>query len=84
MALEEFEKEELSEREKGYIRMNRILNYGMGVFIVAVGFVFLFPTKFTARYLTGYDPLMIRIFGIMCLLYGLFRIYRGYNGNFRR
>lgn len=84
MALEEFEKEQMSEREKGYLRMNRILNYGMGIFIIAVGCLFMFPTKVTARFLEGHDPFLIKIFAAICWLYGAFRIYRGYKGNFRR
>lgn len=82
MALEEFEKEQLSDREKNAIRMRRITNYTMGVFFIAVGFFFMFPTKYTAQYINQYDPLVIKLFAGLCWVYGLFRLYRGYKKNY--
>lgn len=84
MALEEFEKEQLSERDKGIIRMRTITNYGMGVFMILVGFFFMFPIKLTRGYINQYDPLLIKIFAVICWLYGAFRIYRGYQKNYFR
>jgi hypothetical protein len=84
MALEEFEKETLSAREKGIIRMRSITNYGMGIFLVAAGFFFMFPTKYTWEFLSKYDPVLIKIFAVLCWLYGAFRIYRGYKKNYFR
>ena len=37
MALEEFEKEQQTDREKGYIRMRSIMDYGMGLLWMAMG-----------------------------------------------
>ena len=37
MALEEFEKEQIREREKGYMRMRRILDDGRGLSWKAMG-----------------------------------------------
>lgn len=82
MALEEFEKEQLSERDKGLIRMRSITNYGMGVFMIVMGFVIFFPTKYTKIFINQYDPVLINIFGGICILYGGFRIYRGYKKNY--
>lgn len=84
MALEEFEKEQLSEREKGFIRMRSITNYGMGVFMILVGFFFMFPIKLTQGYIRQYDPVLIKLFAVICWLYGGFRIYRGYKKNYFR
>lgn len=84
MALEEFEQQPLSEREKGLIRMRSITNYGMGVFLVVAGLVFMFPTEFTRKYINQYDPFMIKLFAVICWLYGAFRIYRGYKKNYFR
>ena len=84
MALEEFEQQPLSEREKGLIRMRSITNYGMGVFLVIAGLFFMFPTKFTRKYINQYDPFMIKLFAVICWLYGAFRIYRGYKKNYFR
>lgn len=84
MALEEFEQQPLSEREKGLIRMRSITNYGMGVFLVVAGLFFMFPTEFTRKYINQYDPFMIKLFAVICWLYGGFRIYRGYKKNYFR
>ena len=84
MALEEFEKEQISDREKNTIRMRSITNYTMGVFFIAVGFFFMFPTKYTAQYVNQYDPLVIKLFAGLCWVYGLFRLYRGYKKNYYR
>ncbi len=79
MALEEFEKEQMTEREKGISQMRSISNYGMGIFLVIAGFFFMFPTKYTYRFLDNYDPVLIKIFAVICWVYGAFRIYRGYH-----
>lgn len=84
MALEEFEQQPLSEREKGLIRMRSITNYGMGVFLIVAGLFFMFPTEFTRKYINQYDPFMIKLFAVICWLYGGFRIYRGYKKNYFR
>ena len=82
MALEEFEREHLSEREKGFIRMRSIMNYGMGAFIIVVGFFFMFPIKNTRAFINQYDPVLIKVFAVICWIYGAFRIYRGYSKNY--
>ena len=78
MALEEFEREQLSERDKGIIRMRTITNYGMGVFMILAGCFFMFPIPLTANYINQYEPVTIKLFAVVCWLYGAFRIYRGY------
>ena len=82
--MEEYEREELSNREKGLIRMRSITNYVMGLLLLGAGCFFLFPTDKTERYINQYDPTMIKIFGIICIIYGIFRIYRGYKKNYFR
>lgn len=82
MALEEFENNQLTEREKGMVRMRSITNYVMGVFLILVGCFFMFPFKSTRMYIDQYDPLIIKLFAALCWLYGLFRIYRGYRKNY--
>ncbi|MBC7689454.1 MAG: hypothetical protein H7211_14885 [Aquabacterium sp.] len=84
MALEEFEKKQLSERDKGTIRMRSITNYGMGVFMIIVGFFFMFPITQTQGFINQYDPVLIKIFAVVCWLYGGFRIFRGYQKNYFR
>lgn len=84
MALEEFEKDTLSEREKGIIRMRSITNYGMGVFLILLGFFFIIPLRSTTAIVSQYDPVLIKFFAVICFLYGAFRIYRGYKKNYFR
>ena len=84
MAMAEFEKEKLSEREKGFVRMRSITNYGMGVFMVLVGFFFMFPVKMTQGFINQYDASLIKLFAVICWMYGTFRIYRGYKKNYFR
>ncbi|MFZ4059105.1 MAG: hypothetical protein ACOYKE_13260 [Ferruginibacter sp.] len=84
MALEEFEKETMSEREKGYVRMRSITNYGMGVFLLVAGCFFMFPTDYTRRFLNQYDASLIKFFAVICWIYAAFRIYRGYQKNYFR
>ena len=80
----EFEREKLSEREKGFIRMRSITNYGMGIFMVLVGFFFMFPFKLTQVFINQYDASLIKLFAVICWMYGAFRIYRGYKKNYFR
>ncbi len=78
MALEEFEKEQLSEREKGISQMRSISNYGMGIFLLVAGCFFMFPTKYTVQFLNHYDGALIKVFAVICWIYGGFRVFRGY------
>lgn len=76
---------ELSERERGFARMRNIMHVGMGILWASMGIFLLFIEKFKTglEYSFG-DPLM-KGFGAVCILYGLFRIYRGFrNLNIRR
>ena len=51
MALEEFEREEMSEKNKGYVRMKSIMDFGMGVLWLGMG-VFLVFIKYLFGILT--------------------------------
>jgi len=84
MALEEFEKEELSDREKGYLRMRSIMDYGMGVLWLAMGVFMIFIKRFNAELAEKYDDSAFKVFGAVCIIYGLFRIYRGYKKKYLR
>ena len=82
MALEEFENEQLPQREKNLVTMRSITNYVMGIFLIGVGFMFMFPVAATQQYLAKYDSSTLKMFAVICWLYGLFRIYRGYKKNY--
>ncbi|MFM6925471.1 MAG: hypothetical protein ACKOU7_08215 [Ferruginibacter sp.] len=84
MALEEFEREEPNERDKSYLRMRSIMDYGMGVLWMAMGVFMIFIKKFNAELAEKYDDNTFKIFGAVCIIYGLFRIYRGYKKQYFR
>jgi hypothetical protein len=83
MALEEFEKQELSRRDKGYINMRSIMDYGMGLLIIGLGIAFIFSTKLS-KSLDRFDDPWIKGLGGVAIVYGLFRMYRGYKKNYLR
>ncbi len=84
MALEEFEKEQLTERDKGYIRMRSIMDMGMGILWAGMGGFFLFAQKLSPALTEQYDAKLLMVFGSVCVLYGLFRVYRGIKKNYLR
>lgn len=85
MSLEEFEKKQLSERQRGISQMRTITNYGMGIIIIAFGFFFMFPTQTTWEvFHKNYDPVLLKMLAVLCWVYGAFRLYRGYKKNYFR
>jgi len=84
MALEEFEKEQLSDREKGYIRMRSIMDLGMGLLWMGMGIFIIFIKKFSMDLAEKYDSTAFKVFGAVCIIYGLFRIYRGIKKKYLR
>lgn len=84
MALEEFERDDQSERNKGYVRMKSIMDYGMGLLWMGMGIFLAFINKFNTGLEARYEDYWMKIFGGICIIYGLFRIYRGYKKNYFR
>ena len=84
MALEEFEKEELNDREKSYLRMRSIMDFGMGLLWTGMGVFIIFIKDFSSDLAEKYDSTAFKIFGAVCIVYGLFRIYRGYKKKYFR
>jgi len=56
--------------------LRTIYDYTMGVLWLAVGIFFMFHKKW--GYDLKLDPVLQNIFGVSSILYGLFRIYRGF------
>lgn len=84
MALEEFEKEQLNERDKGYLRMRSMMDFGMGLLWVAMGVFLIFIKKFNPGMAERFGDPAMKVFGGVCIVYGLFRMYRGYKKNYLR
>jgi hypothetical protein len=78
------EKEEISQRERGFIRMRSIMDYGMGLLWMSMGLFFIFIKKISTDLADRYDDSTTKIFGGVCIIYGIFRLYRGYKKNYYR
>jgi len=74
------ENEAPDRRKKGYALRRAILDYGMGVIIFGFGVFFLVAPKL--GYDFGVDTFYRYAFAGLCLLYGGFRVYRGYKQNY--
>ena len=84
MALEEFEKDQLSERDKGYLRMRSIMDYSMGLIFIGMGVFLFFIKQFNTRLAERYDDATIKVFAGICIVYGIFRIWRAFKKNYLR
>jgi len=75
MSLEEFEENERP-RAKRYVGMKSIMDLGMGIIYVGVGIFILFAKKFhfTNEFV---DSTIGKVFALLVIFYGLWRIYRG-------
>ena len=84
MALEEFEKEQMNERDKGYVRMRSMMDIGMGILWIGMGIFIFFIKKFNAGLAEKFGDPTMKVFAGICIIYGLFRIWRGYKKNYLR
>jgi len=75
--------EEYEKRKRRQITsMKSLLDYGMGVIFLLVGFFFLFNEKFNFHISDKSSSGFEKVFGGMCILYASWRIYRGYKKNY--
>lgn len=75
MSLEEFENTP-DAKTKRYILMKTITDFGMGFIYIGVGIVIFFPKQLHLNINLG-DNVMAKIFAIIVIIYGAWRIYRG-------
>ncbi len=79
--MEEYEKQ----KRRRVSLMRSVLDYGMGILIIVAGLFFLFRKKFKIPFNEKFPPNDIDIvFGSICLIYGAWRVYRGYKKNYFR
>lgn len=77
--IEEYEKK----RRRQVSNMRSILDYGIGVLFSVLGIFLFFRNKFNLDFNELYPPDKVDIIlGIVCFLYGVWRIYRGYKKNY--
>ncbi len=75
------------QQRKGYTMMRSVYDLGFGFFIVIIGGIVLLGTKMGIPALKTFledrgDPFLLTIFGCICLLYGGFRLYRGFKKDY--
>jgi hypothetical protein len=69
-------------RTKGYILMRAILDFGMGVLILCLGIFFLVAPSLGIGF--EIDNFYRYFFSALCIVYGSWRVYRGYKKNYFR
>jgi len=77
---DEYEKK----KRKQISQMKSIMDYGMGMLMILAGLFFLFHQTLHINIGDSSSSLLEKFFGVMCLLYGSWRIYRGYKKNYFR
>ena len=83
MAAESEDKRVEDKRQKAYVLRRALMDYGMGLIYTAMGLFFLLSDQFGIVLEFPTKPFSY-IFAGLCLLYGGFRIYRGYKKNYFR
>ena len=80
--------EDYERKKKGQLsQMRAIKDYGMGAFILLMGLFFLFREKLGKNAINerfGKPDAIEIALGVMCLIYGAWRVYRGYKKNYFR
>ncbi len=80
MSLEEFEKTP-DNKTKRYAMMRSISDYGMGILYIAIGVIILFARQFNFNN-EFVMTIPAKIFAAFAILYGVWRMYRGYKKNY--
>jgi hypothetical protein len=80
MSLEEFE-DNVDPKTKRYILRRSIMDLGMGLIYIGVGFMILFAKKIGLNN-EFVESTPGKIFAGMVMLYGLWRVYRGIKKNY--
>jgi hypothetical protein len=72
-----------NKKRKQVSLMRSLMDYSMGIIIILAGIFFFFREKFDIAFNKDYPPnVMDKIFGGICILYGCWRVYRGYKKNY--
>jgi hypothetical protein len=74
------EDKDLDKRAKTYKLRRSIMDYGMGIVIFCLGIFFILAPKLGVSF--NIDDLFRYLFAGLCILYGFFRMYRGYKKNY--
>jgi hypothetical protein len=77
--------EETREKGQRMYRFSRsLLDYLVGLLVIGAGIVFIKKDHFGIKRIqeADSDRLLIPMFGVVCFIYGLWRLYRGYRKNY--
>jgi len=64
-------------QQKNYTTMRTVYNITVGILIIGIGLLMFFNDKVGLNLFEQFDKTMIYAFGVLCVLYGCFRLYRG-------
>ncbi|MBL7722528.1 MAG: hypothetical protein JNK27_00195 [Chitinophagaceae bacterium] len=76
-----------NKKRKQIAGMKSLMDYGMGILILLLGLFFLFRLKLgniPINERLGKPDMLEKVFGGFCILYGAWRIYRGYQKKYFR
>lgn len=82
MSLEEFENTP-DPKTKRYMMMRSITDFGMGFIYLGIGAVILFAKQLNFQNEFAMSTLA-KAFAVLAIIYGIWRIYRGYKKNYIR
>ena len=76
--------EDYEKRKRKQVSLMRsIMDFGMGILILFMGLFFFFRDKLNISFNKSFPPDDIdKILGAICMLYGIWRIYRGVKKNY--
>lgn len=74
------ETDQSEKRRKGYLLMRSVMDYGMGLIIFGFGIFFLAAPRLGIGF--SIDPFFRYFFVVMCIVYGGWRMYRGYKKDY--
>lgn len=80
------ERTQYEEKKRKQVILRRsIMDYGMGIALVLAGLFFFFRNYFDLPFNKLYKPDLIdKMFGVIAVMYGAFRIFRGYQKKYFR
>ncbi len=67
-------------RKKNYVLMRSVLDYGMGLIIFSMGIFFAVSDRIGVSF--NIEPVFRYFFAGMCIVYGAWRVYRGYKKDY--
>ncbi len=78
--------EEYEKKKRNQVSLMRsLMDFGMGILIFLLGAFFFFRDKVDSSFNKRFPPDDIdKILGVICMIYGAWRIYRGFRKNYFR